>query len=245
MKNFYKLLNGKKVTSGDSVINIASAPLNSSGTIVFIDGTKLDFLGGLSIESSRFENIGRYNKNEDGVFSVKEPKNINAKYFPIIGFGSGDNKNIGNTIFKFETSGNINLDDINPDADNYNKEKKIFSHTTKFKNLELGMDLNVTGSSVFDTDVIINSNTNVKTLEILKDPNSEIIKTVKLNDNANFDANNTDNTNTTLTIEGNLEAANITFGDNGSAVINEDTTIDNLMTVNKLIVKNKRCRYNW
>ena len=157
MKNFYKLLNGKKVTSGNGAINIASSPLDSSGTIVFIDGTKLDFLGGLSIESSRSEYIGR--SNENSIFSVKDPSYINAKYFPIIGFGSGDNTtNIGNTIFNFENLSNIELND-----DNYNQEKKIFSHTTKFRSLQLKNTLQTSGNSVLN-DVTINANTNANNI---------------------------------------------------------------------------------
>lgn len=165
MKNFYKLLNGKKITSGNGAVNIASSPLDSSGTIVFIDGTKLDFLGGLSIESSRSEYIGR--SNENSIFSVKDPFYINAKYFPIIGFGSGDSTtNIGNTIFNFENLSNIELDD-----DNYNQEKKIFSHTIKFKSLQLKNTLQTSGNSVLNS-VTINANTNAN--NIGTDPNINI-----------------------------------------------------------------------
>ena len=236
MKNFYKLLNGKKVTLGNDAINIASSPLDSSGTIIFIDGTKLDFLGGLSIESSRSGYIGR---SVDGsIFSVKKSKdsenindiiNINAKYFPIIGFNKAEDNtpNIGNTIFNFETLPNIEIND-----DNYNKETKVFSHTTKFKNLELGKNLDVTDSSVFEEDVAIKADTNV---EALSSSSSEISTTI--NSKVIFGTDNNDDINTTLTINNSLSAKRIIFGPKGSTVIKGDTDISDLLTANKLIVK--------
>lgn len=149
MKNFYKIFKGITPGTGTGNKNIASAPEDSYGTIIGSDGTKIDFFGNHSIESSQTNPLIR---NKD-IFASSG--NISYNYFPMDGFKGSTS--LEDSIFEF-SSKSI------PESIGNRKNIKFISTNTKIKNLKLTTSLSTLTVS---GNLVAEGNTEIGVLNVI------------------------------------------------------------------------------